>query len=167
MEILLRETGIRNINNDKYFSICKNYLLTDTKFAKLQKDIVEQYKILRESPSIEDLNRYNNLYDNICEYYELLGRKEFKKMPVINKGITKMSPKEYLERVSYDIYRCTLLETIAECDPEQIYRYTNDMNKGDIFPTVYIDYTNKKQEGRHRSLAYYLNNIKIIPVIIY
>lgn len=167
MEIFLKDTGIRKIGKDAYYSLCENYLITDIKFKDIQERIIAQYKLLRQSPSMKDIEIYKNLYNELVECYSILEKKEHKNLPPLQKGVVWMTTKEYLERVSYDIYGCTLLETIAECDNAQISNFAKDMKHGDTFPPIYLDYTNRKQDGRHRSLAYYINGYKEIPVTIY
>lgn len=159
--------GVRTVATDGYLKICTNYMETDRTFQELQNEAIEQARVLNQSPTVEEHQQYTKAYNNLIEYYKILRTNEYRSMPPLEKGLVRMTPKEYLERVSYDIYGCTMLETVFECDCGQVKKYAADMRNGDIFPLIYLDYTHHRQEGRHRSLAYYTNGCNEIPVLIY
>ena len=84
-----------------------------------------------------------------------------------NAILVEMSPDEYIKRICYQIFE-TDLSTLFKYSVymPDIEKYAKDMKKGDEFPIGYIDYIRKKQEGRHRALAAYLNGYEKIPVYI-
>jgi len=94
--------------------------------------------------------------------------------------IVEMSPKEYMQRVSYDIFSkipdndhaTTMRSTLRGVSNELASQYASEMNQGDKFPLPYLDYEGMiysipGQEGRHRAVAAYINGYDKIPVLIY
>ncbi len=87
----------------------------------------------------------------------------------LSKGIgyiSEMSPKEYLERCSYDIFGSTYESTVLGVDYKNVLKYAKEMSEGTKFDMGYLDYNSNKQEGRHRAMAAELLGIEKIPVYI-
>lgn len=80
--------------------------------------------------------------------------------------ISEMTPKEYLERCSYDIFSSTYESTVLGVDYGNILKYAKEMSEGTKFDMGYLDYNSNKQEGRHRAMAAELLGIEKIPVYI-
>ena len=86
--------------------------------------------------------------------------------------IVEMSPKEYMQRVSYEIFGSSMTRTMNGVNLETAKQYAQEMNAGSPAPIPYLDYDglvapNKGQEGRHRAIAAYLNGYDKIPVAVY
>lgn len=91
--------------------------------------------------------------------------------------IVEMSPREYLERISYDIFShqrggyfeaiTTLRKSLQGTSLKNIKRYAKDMKKGKKYDMPFLDYTGSRgQEGRHRALAAIINGYEKIPVLV-
>ena len=79
--------------------------------------------------------------------------------------IAEMSPSEYIDRISYDIFHTTR-ERALNCNYENVREYARMMAEGTKFDMGYLDYKTDNQEGRHRALAAELLGIEKIPVYI-
>lgn len=81
--------------------------------------------------------------------------------------VVEMSPKEYLERSNYQIFKKnTLAQNISGRLPGIVNEYAEMMRQGVKFDTPYLDYDNEGQEGIHRALAAIQNGYDRIPVIV-
>ena len=91
-------------------------------------------------------------------YYLLTKRKRAK--------LLYISPQEYLRRISKN-FKMTYDETInsQHVDYDKVNKYVSDMKSGDIFPTVWYERDDSRQEGRHRALASIELGCDIIPAI--
>lgn len=84
-----------------------------------------------------------------------------------NTILVEMTPMEYLEHVSYEIFNAPLQPMIEHSISKSIAeKYAKEMNEGARFPIGFIDYIRKNQDGRHRALAAHLNGYDKIPVYI-
>ena len=79
--------------------------------------------------------------------------------------IAEMSPDEYIDRISYDIFENTRENTV-DVWYDNVQEYAKMMADGVKFDMGYIDYQNGGQEGRHRAMAAKLLGIDKIPVYI-
>ena len=79
--------------------------------------------------------------------------------------IAEMSPDEYLDRISFEIFHTTRERAIV-CDYENVKTYAKMIADGVKFDMGYLDYSNGGQEGRHRAMACKLLGIEKIPVYI-
>ena len=81
--------------------------------------------------------------------------------------IAEMSPKEYLERCTFEIFHDSSLEsTVAAVDFENANKYADQMESGERFAVPYLNFRSRNQEGRHRAVAAMLNGYTKIPVVI-
>lgn len=82
--------------------------------------------------------------------------------------VFEMSPKEYLERVNYQIFQqqLPLAQNIHGRFYKQVNEYAEQMRQGVKFDTPYLDYDDEGQEGMHRAMAAILNGYDRIPVIV-
>lgn len=95
-----------------------------------------------------------------------MGITEYDKNLKEGKGfIAEMSPDEYLDRISYEIFRTTKERAIV-CDYSNVKEYAKMMADGVKFDMGYLDYARVEQEGRHRAMAAKLLGIEKIPVYI-
>lgn len=80
--------------------------------------------------------------------------------------IAEMSPDEYMERCSKEIFKNPIEDTYDGMDRKSdTNKYAEMMKSGTKFDMPYLDTLNKGQEGRHRALAAKQNGIKTIPVL--
>lgn len=79
--------------------------------------------------------------------------------------IAEMSPKEYLQRISYDVFESTWSHTVSGVFPKNIIKYMIMMQEGIKFDMPSI-IEGSAQEGRHRAMAAYLLGIEKIPVYV-
>lgn len=79
--------------------------------------------------------------------------------------IAEMSPKEYLQRITYDVFGSTWSSVVSGVNTDNILKYMSMMQQGIKFdmPSI-IEGSN--QEGRHRAMAAYLLGIEKIPVYV-
>jgi hypothetical protein len=89
-----------------------------------------------------------------------------------NKGenayISEMTPKEYIERVSKQIFKKPVETQPFAVNKKDVSKYVDDMGKGDKFPMPVLDYRKgmATQEGRHRAFAAEQAGLEKIPVLI-
>jgi len=81
--------------------------------------------------------------------------------------IAEMSPDEYIDRISYEVFHTTK-EAAIICDYENVKEYAKMMAEGVKFDMGYLDYSREPagQEGRHRAMAAKLLGIDTIPVYV-
>lgn len=79
--------------------------------------------------------------------------------------IAQMSPKEYLQRITYDVFDSTWSNTVSGVNTDNILKYMSMMKSGVKFDMPSI-IEGSGQEGRHRAMAAYLCGIKLIPVYV-
>ena len=84
--------------------------------------------------------------------------------------IVAMSPREYIERCSSQIfggtsYKNTVIGRVRT-NKSNIIGYSKAMKKGSKAPLPYLDYTTKGQEGIHRALASMIAGETSIPVLV-
>ena len=80
--------------------------------------------------------------------------------------ISEMSPDEYMERCSKEVFENPIEDTYDGMDrKDDTNKYADMMKSGTKFDMPYLDVLNKGQEGRHRALAAKQNGIKTIPVL--
>lgn len=81
--------------------------------------------------------------------------------------VVEMSPKEYIERVNYQIFnKYTTAQNISGRSYNTVNEYAEMMRQGVKFDTPYLDYDEEGQEGIHRALAAIQNGYERIPVIV-
>ena len=80
--------------------------------------------------------------------------------------IAEMSPQEYLDRISYEIFGSSVEQATAGIEYANIREYAQMMANGTQFDMGYLDYEHGGQEGRHRAMASQLLGIEKIPVYI-
>jgi chromosome segregation ATPase len=81
--------------------------------------------------------------------------------------VVEMSPKEYIERVNYQIFnKYTMAQNVSGRSYKVVNEYAEMMRQGVKFDTPYLDYENEGQEGIHRALAAIQNGYERIPVIV-
>ena len=80
--------------------------------------------------------------------------------------IAEMSPKEYLQRISYDVFESTWSKTFSGVNTTNVLVYMQMMKNGVKMDMPSMKPGSTKQEGRHRAMAAYLLGIDKIPVYI-
>lgn len=87
-----------------------------------------------------------------------------------NAYISVMSPKEYLQRITYDIFATrengSYMEKTLRINWANVKKYAKQMREGTKFDIPWLDYDQKGQEGRHRAIAALLNGYTEIPVAV-
>lgn len=86
-------------------------------------------------------------------------------------GIVMMGPDEYIQRAAKGFQKfdpdSSIESVVAGRDSALIDRYAKEMQAGDKFPTIMLDYSiGFGQEGLHRALAAKKLGIEEIPVMI-
>lgn len=80
--------------------------------------------------------------------------------------ISKMSPDEYMDRCSKQIFKSPIEDTHDSMENKHnIENYANKMKEGTKFYMPYIDLKINGQEGRHRAMAAKMLGAKEIPVL--
>lgn len=80
--------------------------------------------------------------------------------------ISEMSPEEYMERCSKEVFKDPIEDVYDGIDKKSnIERYADMMRSGTKFDMPYLDIKTQNQEGRHRALAAKQLGIKTIPVL--
>lgn len=106
----------------------------------------------------KDTNTYKQDYLDDLEYAKSKGYSEV--------YIAEMSPKEYMERCSKEIFEVPIEDVydgmMNKSDTEE---YAKMMKSGVKFDMPYLDVKTKQQEGRHRALAAEKLGLKKIPVL--
>lgn len=106
----------------------------------------------------KDTNTYKQDYLEDIKYAKSKGYSEV--------YIAEMSPKEYMERCSKEIFEIPVEDVYSgmmnKADTDE---YTKMMKSGVKFDMPYLDVKTKQQEGRHRALAAEKLGIKKIPVL--
>lgn len=79
--------------------------------------------------------------------------------------MAEMSPKEYLQRITYDVFDSTWSSVVNGVNTDNVQKYMSMMKSGVKFDMPSI-IEGSGQEGRHRAMAAYLLGIKKIPVYV-
>lgn len=137
------------------------------KLPSIKKD-VDSGNIKNTVSQIKRLNDGYGAYrkdSDVPNYDEILQRGELK-----NKigEIVWMSPAEYIRRTKDGFGQTTMDMYIRGFDSKAVAEYANAMYDGDMFPLTVLDYSGLSfsQEGRHRSFASYILEVKQIPVLV-
>lgn len=105
-----------------------------------------------------DTNEYHQDYLENLEYAKSKGYN--------GAYIAEMSPDEYMDRCSKEVFKNPIEDTYDGMDrKEDTNEYAEMMKSGTKFDMPYIDTKSKNQEGRHRALAAKQIGIKTIPVL--
>ena len=83
--------------------------------------------------------------------------------------LTEMSPKEYLQRIAYDVFHSTYSSTVSSVNTDNVIKYRKMMENGVKMDLPYLVTAGNKegaQEGRNRAMAAYLLGIEKIPVLV-
>ena len=80
--------------------------------------------------------------------------------------IAEMSPKEYLQRITYDCFGSTWSSVVSGVNTNNILIYMQMMKNGVKMDMPSMKPGSPTQEGRHRAMAAYLLGIKTIPVYV-
>ena len=134
---------------------------------------------IKESYELTESNRPNVFNNNSRETYGDLINPNSKVGNVtthdyykFEKGkdaiLTYMTCDEYLNKCIYDIFKSNYDKTVTNSiNWDNVDKYAELMKQGVKFPTPYLDYVNKGQEGRHRALAFkqVFGNDAEMPVI--
>ena len=83
--------------------------------------------------------------------------------------IAEMSPKEYLQRISYDVFHSSYSNTVSGVNTNDVMVYQQMMKNGVKFDMPHLITKGSDigdQEGRNRAMAAYLLGIKKIPVYV-
>lgn len=169
--------GLFGLYTDKGKQIQKRIDSIDKDRESIQSDIK---KISRSIEREHRLNRAREMSEASLEPLTPAKQKDYKGFTVetdvpyvqekLDSGqawIAEMSPKEYLERCAFHIFdESTLERTVAAVDTENVNKYADKMAAGEKFAVPYLNYTSRKQEGRHRAVAAMMNGYSKIPVVI-
>ena len=139
---------------------------------------IERFESEYKNKEIAKWQSENHQFSNRTrQEYEGFGQKT--KIPTFDESIEKgdvrvveMSPKEYMQRVSYEIFGSSMTRTMNGVNLETAKKYAQEMQAGSQAPMPYLDYdgllrVGMAQEGRHRAIAAYLNGYDKIPVAVY
>lgn len=139
---------------------------------------IERFESEYKNKEIAKWQSENHQFSNRTrQEYEGFGQKT--KIPTFDDAIEKgdvrvveMSPKEYMQRVSYEIFGSSMTRTMNGVNLETAKKYAQEMQAGSQAPMPYLDYdgllrVGMAQEGRHRAIAAYLNGYDKIPVAVY
>lgn len=80
--------------------------------------------------------------------------------------IAEMSPREYLQRITYQSFGSTWGRVLQSVDTKNVMKYADMMASGVKFDMPSMTVGEAKQEGRHRAMAAMLLGIKTIPVYV-
>ena len=80
--------------------------------------------------------------------------------------IAEMSPREYLQRITYQSFGSTWGRVLQSVDAKNVMKYVDMMASGVKFDMPSMTVGEAKQEGRHRAMAAMLLGIKTIPVYV-
>lgn len=138
------ESKIAKFDREAYLSELKDFRVLHPKRTFTPADMSKDYKYFSFKSNIPS-------YDNDVK----LGKAK----------IVEMSPKEYLQRISYEVFNNSLYRTM-NVNPRTVAKYANMMANGTKFDIGFINYKSIGQEGRHRAIAAMLLNADKIPVII-
>lgn len=107
-------------------------------------------------------------YDNMLQNPDYFARAKRRKH-----GVVLMSPDEYIQKAfrgfekMNDHNKLSIEDVISSRDPKRVKKYAQQMQSGEKFPTIVLDYSlGFSQEGLHRALAAKILGIEEIPVMI-
>ena len=131
--------------------------LENYKFLKLH--IKETYE-LKESnrPNVFD-NNSRETYGNLINPNSKVGNVTTHDYYKFEKGedarLTYMTTDEYINKCINDIFKSNYDKVVTHAIHwDKVDKYAELMKQGVKFPTPYLNYKNKGQEGRHRALAF-------------
>jgi len=99
-------------------------------------------------------------YDDMMKLPEYFKDKKNRKFK-----IEWMSPDDYIQKVQ-DLFGSNPQSMEHRLDQKLVQKYIEDMQNGDRFPMLYLDYARKGQEGHHRATAAKALGADKIPVMI-
>jgi hypothetical protein len=119
--------------------------------------------IFNKMQDIKNGNVFNNSTTDIPNYDDIL--KGYKK---VKHEIKMMKPEDYINETMKGFGIRDKNQYIGGFDSKLVADYVNKMYAGDKFPICVLDFSKKMfmQEGRHRSYAAYILNVKEIPVLV-
>lgn len=82
--------------------------------------------------------------------------------------VVEMTPEQYIHECAHYIFHNSTLEKTlrSRVGNKDTEKYAKMMREGTKFDTPYLDYSGEGQEGLHRAVAAYMNDLEKIPVII-
>ena len=177
----LRMLGLLNRSNSRLKELEDNDMKTFREYNRrlaayrIAEEAVEKYiSGQRGRQASEFRNKYNayqNLSQDTYKGFQLkTDNPYFAKLLKDGKAtIVEMSPKEYLERITHQVFtKSTLQTTVRGTLAKNVAKYANMMRHGTKFymPSMTLNERERGQEGRHRALAAMLNGYSKIPVIV-
>lgn len=134
--------------------------LKDKEFQKQYKeyDLPKEYTRNSNECFKLDTNEYHQDYLENLDYA--------KKHGYNGCFIASMSPDEYMDRCSKEVFKSPIEDTYSGMENKHnVENYANLMKKGTKFDMPYLDVLKHEQEGRHRAMAAKELGIKEIPVL--
>lgn len=134
----------------------------DLKILKSMKEPIKKIEEPKKMSTSYDLENKQGGYQEILKDPEYFAENKNQKL---NKVV--MTPDEYLEE-SAKGFGISKEELLKSRNIELAKKYAKDMEKGDNFPLLSLDYSKNKftQEGIHRAMASKMRNEQTIPVMI-
>lgn len=117
----------------------------------------------------QKLNPFTENNTGVSRYNSWLRDPKIAENEGFNVEIRQLSPQQYLDSCCYG-FKCSMQQLLStRQDSDKISKYQQDMEKGDKFPMLVLQFTRGggfTQEGIHRAVAALNINITSVPVML-